>query len=324
MLFSIAMASIGLARSWEPDTTDADGIGGTVRFIVPSENTNWHPGYASTTDEWLIMQNIVEGLIGGDAYTGYDLPSLATDWTVDESYNDTSTGTGMNITYWLRDDVYYQDGEKYNATQAKFSLEFARDQEIARLFTAWGYMTDVDIHDTYTFSVLVNETSPWMLYDIGGIAAYFPKGCYEGTDRYFEPENTVNPYNSNLTCLIGTGPFVMRDFDMALGGYARLTAFRPEADDNYLSDHYWMSIATWDSDLATQFHWVGDVDSDSDVDVYDLSAAGQSYGKHLRQTGYNGNADINPEPTYHTNDGFVDIFDIAELSKSWGKQRDYP
>ena len=63
---------------------------------------------------------------------------------------------------------------------------------------------------------------------------------------------------------------------------------------------------------------------DGVIDIYDLTTMGLAYGLTVGQSGYNSMADISPEPTYHTNDGKVDMRDIAEISRNWSKQRDYP
>jgi hypothetical protein len=55
-----------------------------------------------------------------------------------------------------------------------------------------------------------------------------------------------------------------------------------------------------------------------------LSKAGKAFGTELGDTLYDADADTDPEPTYHENDDRVDMRDIAELSKNWGKQRHYP
>ena len=87
--------------------------------------------------------------------------------------------------------------------------------------------------------------------------------------------------------------------------------------------HWWQSAEGFFNLTREMFHWIGDGNSDGVVDISDLTKAGKSFGLNEGQTGYDADADTAPEPEYHTNDNRVDMRDIIELSRSWGKQRYY-
>jgi ABC-type transport system substrate-binding protein len=374
-------------------------IGGSLNNIVPSKPTNYHPAFASTTDEWLVMQEVVEGLVGIDPYTHTDIPYLAQNWTgpiltnvtITDEYvghsdgnasnsltwlldyipiiedsdtiylDDVSTTAytlnyttgeltfdtvpanctditadyitsgGMNNTFWLRQDVVYHDGAEFNASVCEFSLEWLKDMQIGRAQAMWQHLDDVVVNNASCFSAIHKKASLWLFYDIAGWAAYFPPHIYEGTTKDFRPEEVQNPLNTDLTCLVGTGPFVFREAVMELGGYVKLTAFRDDdgagagtTPSPVGTDHWWQTVESYENDLTVQFHWTGDGTSDGVIDVYDLSKAGKAFGTELGDTLYDADADTDPEPTYHENDDRVDMRDIAELSKNWGKQRHYP
>lgn len=262
-------------------------IGGSMNNIVPTKATNYHPAFASTTDEWLVMQEVVEGLIAIDPYTHTDIPWLATKWTVEDWYPGGGIH-GMNITFWLRDDVYYHDGAEFNASVCEFSLEWLQEMQIGRAQAMWQNLAGIEVHNATCFSAYQNVTSLWLFYDVAGWASYFPPHIYEGTTIHFRPEATVNPRNPQLKALVGTGPFVFREAVMELGGYVKLTAFRdddgtgsgttPSPVGDY---HYWQTVEGYESDLAVQFHWIGDGTSNGVIDVYDLSKAGKCFGEAL-------------------------------------------
>ena len=115
---------------------------------------------------------------------------------------------------------------------------------------------------------------------------------------------------------------MITDLDFALGGYVELTAYDVNPDLG-IETHSWMSVESFDNWLHTCFHWIGDATSDGVVDVYDLTKAGKAYAQVSGQPLYDPEADLGPEDPYHTNDGRVDIRDIAEMSKNWGKQVTY-
>jgi ABC-type transport system substrate-binding protein len=313
------------------------GIGGTIRMVLPSEATNYHPAFASTTDEWLIMDLILEGLIGIDPWTHDDIPNVAEDWTV-EAWTPDAYTTGVNVTFWLRDDVYWHDGVHVDADEVKFSWDYVAGEyppfpPVGRAGAFWEDYEGSEVWGTYCLSVYQNKTSMFTLYDCAGWTPLFPQHIYEGEDEYFRPEATPHPDSglaaAGLKCLLGTGPFVFIESTMVLGGYCQIVAFRPGVAPHPTA-HWWQSVEGFVAELTEQFHWIGDVSSltpleeDGIINIYDMSTAGKAYGKTSGQPGYEAQADIAPEATYHNNDGRVDIRDIAEIGKNWGKQRSYP
>ena len=180
----------------DPDTNPY-GIGGEMAGIIPSEPTNYHPAFASTTDEYLILDCMVEGLIGVDVYTHQDIPWLATKWNVTD-WDCTFEGApavGMNTTFWLRDDVYFHDGVKFDAYTCEYSLEWLKDMEIGRAQAMWKDLHDVTVYNSTCFSVFHNVSSLWTFYDIAGWAPAVPKHIYDGTTDKFRPEATAHRFS---------------------------------------------------------------------------------------------------------------------------------
>jgi len=299
------------------------GIGGTMDYIVPSEPTNWHPAFASTTDEFLVMQHVLGGLINVDPYTHVDVPWEATDWLV-EDWDYGGSEMGMNTTFWLRDDLYYHDGVQFDAYTANFSLNWLKDMQIGRAQAMWKDLDHVEVHDQYCFSVYHTITSLWTFYDIAGWASVIPPHIYEGTDIHFRPEEQANPLNEHITKLVGLGAYVITDMAFELGGYVELTAYR-ENPDLGITTHWFWSAEGYDAWLTECFHWTGDGNSDGVIDIYDLTKAGNAFAANEGTPRYDAQADTDPEPEYHTrtDPGRVDMQDIIELSKSWGKQQTY-
>jgi len=291
------------------------GIGETARMIVGSEPSNYHPAYAGTPDEWRILNRIFEGLVNLDPYSHEDIPWLATSWTIEE-WDYGGSEMGMNTTFWLRDDVYYHDGVHFDAYTCEFSLEWLKDMQIGRAQPMWQYLDHVEVHSDYCFSVYHTVTSLWTLYDIAKWAPLIPPHIYEGTDMHFRPEATTNPLNPSLTCLIGTGPFMVTDLLFQLGGYVELTAYRENADLG-ITTHWFMSVEEEDALLTQMFHWTGDVNYDGINDGLDLARIDAALFTHKGEPGFDPDADLN-------GDDWIDMRDVAILGKNWGKARKYP
>jgi hypothetical protein len=228
----------------------------------------------------------------------------------------------MNTTFWLRDDVYFHDGVHFNASTPEFGLMWLQDMQIGRAQAMWENLVSVEVHSEYVFSVYHNRSSLWTFYDIAGWAPNIPEHIYDGTDIHFRPEATPNPLNGNLTSLVHTGPFMITDLDFVLGGYVELTRYDVNPAIG-VTTHHWQSHQEFADKLAEAFHWIGDGTSDGIVDIYDLTAAGKAFARQPPDPLYDADADTDPEPTYHTNDNRVDMRDIIELSKAWGKQKSY-
>jgi ABC-type transport system substrate-binding protein len=256
---------------------------------------------------WEIMDRVFDPLRAVNPYNLGDIPWIATDWEVVE------TPIGIDATYYLRNDIFWQDGEQYTAWDAEFSLEFIRDNQIPRYRPAWQNITDVEVIDDYTFTVHANVTSQFLIYDWAALAALLPPqvwGEWDGLpldeilarDLSLEPGwNGVTPTN-----LFGTGPFIFQFYDdVALFG------------DLWANENYFLTTQEIHDLKVEMFHEIGDVNRDGYIDVFDLSRLGVSYGKFSWEPGYDPDADLNQ-------DGVVDARDLALITWHWGEQREYP
>lgn len=133
---------------------------------------------------------IFEKLVNLDKY-GNIVPELAESWEISEN--------GMNYTFHLREGVRFHDGTIFNATTAKFSLEWLKNS------VTWGkYSGDIKVIDDYTVILHLNEYYYPLLTDLG----------YEGKGKIISPA-AVEPHwdiNGKLENYIGTGAFKLSDY----------------------------------------------------------------------------------------------------------------
>jgi len=120
-------------------------------------------------------------------------PDLAESYEMSES--------GLDLTFYLYDNVTWHDGVEFNASDVKFTFDTIRDDpnladSLWRSHYAYG-VDSVEVTNVHTVVLHLNET-------LGGIVQYLayisiiPKHIYEGTDL------ATNPANENP---VGTGPF---------------------------------------------------------------------------------------------------------------------
>jgi len=255
-------------------------------------------------------------------YTHEDMPGMAEDWDIDEW----DKGGGikwMNLTFYLRKDVFWQDGTPYTAADAEFSLEFLRDNQIPRYKSMWQWLDDVEVLDDYTFKAIMTTTSQFLLYDVAGEAALLPPQVWASLDG--QPLEDIMQYDPTAdTDSTGMGPW----FGMGTGFPSNklfgtgLFVFEEYNPTTLVADlhqfvGYFMSTEAL-ADLKTEmFHKVGDVNRDGYIDVFDLSTLGVSYGCFSWMPCYNINADLNL-------DGVCDGRDLALITWHWGEQKEYP
>lgn len=290
---------------WEPGTERIEDGRTFASWTLGEDPDSLNPLYAYTKYEWEIIARVYDGLTMVNPYDHKDIPWIATEWSVVE------TPTGMNVTYYLRDDVYWQDGYPYTAMDAEFSLEFIRDWQIPRYTEAWQNIIDVEVVNSTTFTVQADETSQFLIYDWAALAAmlppqvwdrtwfslddilYFP--CWEipYTAENLAPGYSPGPWADQVpTLLFGTGPWIFQFYD-PVGMYSDLWANR-----NYLMTQEQVN------DLKTEMFWeVGDVNRDGIINVIDMTQMSLKYGFIEGEPGYDPDCDLDQ-------DGDIDIYDI--------------
>ena len=302
-----------------------------------------NPLAASTTFDAKIWQSCYDSGIQMDPYTHADVvwqyseyPTTAGPIT-EVTPNGVKIVDGMSITYKIRDDIYWQDGNKFDADDAIFSLNFLKNNQIPQYVMTWQDIADIYKVDQLTFKVWSNRTigfywegtrlCPRYVY-------YWDKGAYlcppqvwgwlDGAPlatilSYDPAANTTDtgPWsypltpNGPKTQLFGTGPFVFDSYD-PLGMYADLHNW----DADGINKGYFKTTAEITGILADLFHSRGDIDRDGSIWASDKHAFGLSFGRSLGQAGYNPDADLNV-------DGIVDWEDGAIMCASWGKKKEY-
>ena len=281
-----------------------------------------NPCSASTVYAWDIIEQTLDGMIAVNPYTHEDMPWIAESWEVTEW--DVGAGhTWMNLTFHLRRDVFWQDGNPYTAHDAEFSLEFLRDNAIPRYMGMWMWLHDVEVLDDYTFRAIMTTTSQFLLYDVAGQAALLAPQVWSDWDgellldiMQYNPSTDTNSTGMGPwfgagqgfpgTRLFGTGPGVFEFYNPTLmsGDLHRFLGY--------------FQVTEGICELKVEmFHEVGDVNRDGYIDVFDLALLGVSYGCFHWMPCYNPDADLNQ-------DGVCDGRDLALITWHWGEQREYP
>ncbi|MBL8130332.1 MAG: ABC transporter substrate-binding protein [Anaerolineae bacterium] len=115
-------------------TVSAQDAAVTVAF-VESQPTTLDPHAARTTDDFLVMRNVCEGLINYDPVTLAPVAALAESWTISED--------GLVYTFTLRAGVTFSDGSALDAADVKYSFDRLSDPNRGTSYTAGLVLRDV-------------------------------------------------------------------------------------------------------------------------------------------------------------------------------------
>ncbi|MFQ5710673.1 MAG: ABC transporter substrate-binding protein [Candidatus Geothermarchaeales archaeon] len=191
-------------------------FGGTFRFILSEEvsTLNVLLSTASESQNMMIYGRIFEGLIAINPEDNSDMPRLATEWSV-EPWTTPEGLNGTRVMYTLRDDVLWQDGVPFTSEDIKFAMEYIAKNRVPLYTSMWQNLIGVEAPDPTHVIAYFNESSPWFLYEVPGSA--LPKHIWEDVEdwEHFAPWEEPHPFAPGLTKLIGTGPYVLRDFKFA-------------------------------------------------------------------------------------------------------------
>ncbi len=106
----------------------------TVAFAEAQPGT-LDPAAAANADEFLVLRNVYEGLIGYDPQTLEPVPALAESWTVSED--------GKVYTFTLRDGVTFSDGSTLDAADVKYTFDRLADRDTGLSYTAGLILSNV-------------------------------------------------------------------------------------------------------------------------------------------------------------------------------------
>ncbi|AJY47725.1 ABC transporter substrate-binding protein [Martelella endophytica] len=154
----------------------------------------------------VVWKNLFEGLVTIDE-NGKIAPALASDWAVSDD--------GLTYTFNLREGVSFQNGEPFNATTAKFTLErIIADDSVNPQKALYSAIESVAAPDEKTLVLTLSHPSYDLLYWLGFPAAVM-----------VEPNSIAD----EATHPVGTGPFQFEAWKK--GNEVTLSAF-----DGYWGD----------------------------------------------------------------------------------------
>jgi peptide/nickel transport system substrate-binding protein len=207
--------------------TPSDGSERPIYWNIPEEIRTLNPLVSSTAYDWTVLGTIYDTPLSTDPYTKEDIPWLAETWSI------TREGSGTALAFTFRKGLKWQDGYPLSAHDFAYTLQFIKDNLVPRFYDNVKDIDKIEVSpDGLTVKVYMKNTSYWHLHNIGGMII-LPKHIMENVPdwRTWQPSNRPRTAadGTELTELIGTGPFVFRE--SRTGEYVHMTR----------SEHYFLN-----------------------------------------------------------------------------------
>lgn len=178
----------------------------TVTIVIPEDPPHFNGSIVDTGYEKMVGELVMLGLAELDP-TGEPYPELAAELPTIENGGvvvDEEAWT-MEVTWNLRDDVYWEDGEPVTADDVVFTWEAITDPEMGTWVPGLDYLESVEKVDDYTVLMRYNGVYPGYLYQFGGwYGAIWP-------EHYCDADQGFSSWDCNREPL-SNGPFLLEEW----------------------------------------------------------------------------------------------------------------
>jgi len=193
-----------------------------VMWCLSEEPRSLNPFSTSSVYDWQVLGMVYDSLLSIDPENLEDIPWLARSWKVETIGSGSTAKT--RLTFLLREGVRWHDGVSFTSRDVKDSLEFLRSREIPRYFDNVRDIESIETPDDHRVVITMSNTSFWHLHNIGG-SPVFPAHILKNVKDWesWQPSREKHPTVKGLTMLVGTGPFIFREYRP--GEYVHLTRY---------------------------------------------------------------------------------------------------
>lgn len=201
------------ASSPEAEATEAEtgsgggrGQGDLLRLLIWQAPTILNPHLSQGTKDNVAARLILEPLANIMSDGSLD-PVLAAE--VPTLENGGVAADGMSVTWKLKPNVVWSDGEPFTSADVEFTWQYAVNEEVATTtFATYSVISEVEVVDDHTITLKFSEPNPaWFNPFCGGeIGPVLPKHVLADA---LGAEARNAPFNLSP---IGTGPYKLKEF----------------------------------------------------------------------------------------------------------------
>ncbi|GMQ77718.1 MAG: peptide ABC transporter substrate-binding protein [Anaerolineae bacterium] len=152
-----------------PDEPTPEEEETSITILIPEDPAAFSSYVADTGYSQMLMELVMLGVTDIDA-EGNIFPELAAELPTVEngSVNFDEENWTMDVTWKLRDDIFWADGEPVTADDVIFTWNAIADPELGTWTDGLDYTDSIEKVDDYTFTVYYNTVYPNFLLQFGG------------------------------------------------------------------------------------------------------------------------------------------------------------
>lgn len=184
----------------EPTPSTGRGVGDTLRMLFWQAPTTLNPHLTANQRDWNASRIVYEPLASYDK-DGNLIPFLAAE--IPSLENGGLAEDGRSVTWRLREDVFWSDGEPFTADDVFYTYEYVTSPAIgAATASNYSAISSVDVVNDYTIRLNFSEpNSAWDLPFVGVQGMIIPRHIFENSASAYSCEA------SNSQTVVGTGPY---------------------------------------------------------------------------------------------------------------------
>ena len=189
----------------EPTEEPANGADDTLRMYFWQAPTILNPHLSAGTKDLTASRIVYEPLASPDN-AGVLIPFLAAE--IPSLENGGVAEDGLSVTWKLREDVKWADGEPFTAADVVFTYEFITNPDVGSTSAPnYGGIESIEAVDDYNVKITFARPNPaWDVPFIGGQGQIIPRHIFEDYNN-----STALDAPANLEA-IGTGPYFVKEF----------------------------------------------------------------------------------------------------------------
>ena len=189
-------------------------FGGSFTLSSIGNLSTLNPCIALQANEWSILQRIYSPLFYLDPSTLQETPILAKNWSI-ENWTTPQAQSGMKVTFNLEENIVWQDSQPFTSNDIKFCIDYLKANNATTFNSICNKILSTNCANSSTIEIYVNATGYRHLYDMAWFTI-LPEHIWKNQTNYqiFQPWTQANPINTNLTMLVGQGPFILDQCDL--------------------------------------------------------------------------------------------------------------
>lgn len=226
--------------------------GGTLRLPVSRVGVSTYPPTLQQQDP-LIAQSYLDPLVRIDSVEMTPAPGLASEWSW--SIN------GLELQLTLRDDVYWHDGTRFTAEDARFTHIAYRDDYRSLVAGQSALATNIEAVDDFTLKIEFAEPDGAWLFNVASLPVFQAAQYTDVWTANPEGERSLEEFDATASTPVGTGPWIIEEL-----GDSGVTLVRNQDyfDTSAHADRLDL-IAVEDEDQAIELWRAGELDCVPDV-----------------------------------------------------------